>query len=248
MHIKLPWMKMDISYWNNYNPGIKFHDTTKQYYGKYLWRLVIHAEAGRLLVDLKHSLEEALEHRRVVSKSYNYAGSWWNNRNSNLDKVDLPLLRSVQDIKTKFENDMRMRVEEPNIQFYTEDEATLKSIADMLDSKLCIESVSGPKNAATEKLLREGVILRKGDVGYDYKVVLRDGRYGPDTKQQLLNYFDNLGDEIKLSKTCREMLTKTYPSMWGVYFYTNDPKLLTFINLIDTKLVSNIHRVINNVQ
>ena len=248
MHIKLLWMKMDISYWNNYNPGIKFHDTTKQYFGKYLWRLVIQAEAGRLLVDLKNSLEDALEHRKSVNKSYNYGGSWWNNRNGNLDKVDLNLLRSVHDIKIKLSNDMRIRIEEPHIQFYAEDEATLKSIADMLDSKLCIESVSSPKDAATEKLLREGVILRKGDVGYDYKVVLRDGRYAPDTKQRLLNYLDNLGDEVKLSKTCREMLTKTYPSMWGVYFYTNDPKLVTFISLMDTGLVSNIHRVMNNVQ
>lgn len=248
MHIKLLWMKMDISYWNNYNPGIKFHDTTKQYFGKYLWRLVIHAEAGRLLVDLKNSLEDALEHRKSVNKSYNYGGSWWNNRNGNLDKVDLNLLRSVHDIKIKLSNDMRIRIEEPSIQFYTEDETTLKLIADMLDSKLCIESVSGPKDSATEKLLREGVILRKGDVGYDYKVVLRDGRYTSDTKQQVLNYLDNLGDEVKLSKTCREMLTKPYPSMWGVYFYTNDPKLVTFISLMDTKLVSNIHRVINNVQ
>jgi len=157
-------------------------------------------------------------------------------------------LRSVQQIKVNFGDKIRMRTEEPHIQFYAEDEAMLKSIASMLENTACIESINSPKNAEAERLLMSGVIIRRGPIDYKYKVIFRDGRYTSTIKQQVLSYLDNLGDEIKLSKTSRDMLTKTYASMWGVFFYTNDPKLVTFINLIDPKLISNIHLIVNDTE
>ena len=206
--------------------------------------MVIYAQAGRLLAS-KHNLESALERRRNLTKSYNYAGSWYNTRHNNLDKVNINLLESVRQIKSDFGAQIRIRIEEPQIQFYAEDEATLQNIAQLLESRDCIQSINGPSDAEAEKLLKTGAILRQSAVDYRYKVIVRDGRYSSQCKQQLLNYLTSLGDEIRLTKGCIEMLNKTYPSMWGIFFYTNDPNLVTFIHLIDPTLISNIHELVN---
>lgn len=237
---------MDTSYWNSIKSNIELQDTTKQFFGKYLWRLVITAHCGRLLLS-KASLEDALDHRKTLTAHYktNYS-SWWNTRhNDGIDNVDLDLLHSVQQIKTHFGSRIRTRIEEPAIQFYATDELTLKQIASMLDNQDCIRSVTGPASIAEETMLLAGSILKRAPTEYSHKVILRDGRYGSDIKMQILSYLDSLGDAVKLSKSSRDMLTKPYASMWNVFFYTNDPQITTFLSLIEPTIISNIHKLIH---
>jgi hypothetical protein len=235
---------MDSSFWNKIQPGIKLATTVKQFHGRYLWRLVIHAEGGRLLDSKLASLEAALEHRRAMAQSgYNFGKTGWFYRSPNLDLVDLTLLRTVQEIKIGMSGSVRTRIEEPNIQFYTQDEATLKTIALKIDARY-IQSVMYPQPEQVE-LLRSGAIITRTELGYSHKVIVRDGRYSLQTKQQLLCYLDGLGDTVKLSKTARSMLEKPYESTWGVFFYTNDPAVVTFVSLIDPGLISNIHAVVS---
>jgi hypothetical protein len=236
---------MDISFWNKLNPEVEFFNTAKQYFNQYLWKLIIHADGGRLILS-NLSLEDALAHRKNMAIAYNYGGSWRPYRaDQQLDKIDMSLLESIQNVKETLGNKIRTRIEEPHVQFYAKSEDTLKEISNLLEPKSCIISVSGPENSKAEELLKSGAIIRNTKIEYKYKVIVRDGRYNPSVKSQLLQYLDNLGDEVKLSKTCRQMLSKTYPSVWAVFFYVNDPKLVTFINLIDPTLISNIHPVVN---
>jgi hypothetical protein len=227
---------MDSSFWNKLQPGIATATTVKQFHGRYLWRLAIHAEGGRLLDSKLASLEEALEHRRAMSQS------GWFYRSPNLDLVDLKLLRTVQEIKIGMSGSVRTRIEEPNIQFYAQDEATLKIIALKIDPKY-IESITYPQPEMVP-LLQSGAIVTPTPWAYSHKVIVRDGRYPVETKQQLLHYLENLGDTVKLSKTSKDMLNRSYESTWGVFFYTNDPAVVTFIQLINPALISNIHAMV----
>jgi len=235
---------MDSSFWNKLQPSIKLATTVKQFHGRYLWRLVIHAEGGRLLDSKLASLEAALEHRRAMAQSgYNFGKTGWFYRSPNLDLVDLTLLRTVQEIKIGMSGSVRTRIEEPNIQFYTQDEATLKTIALKIDPKY-IESITYPQPEMVP-LLQCGAIVTPTPWAYSHKVIVRDGRYSLQTKQQLLHYLENLGDTVKLSKTSKDMLNKQYESTWGVFFYTNDPAIVTFISLINPALISNIHAMVS---
>ena len=94
-------------------------------------------------------------------------------------------------------------------------------------------------------MLNSGAIIRKTDIGYSHKVILRDGKYSPEIKRKILNYLETLGDEtVRLPKSCYEMLAKSTSFVWNLYFYTNDPAITTFISLIEPRLVSNIHKIV----
>ena len=107
-------------------------------------------------------------------------------------------------------------------------------------------SISSPDDAAAEQALNSGAILRKTDIGFKYKVLLKDGRYPPEVKQSILQYILNLGtEEIKISEACFNMLSKTTSNyIWNFYFYVNDPKLVTFLDLMSPGMVSNIHEIV----
>ena len=79
-------MKMDTSFWEQTSKNIKFFDTKKQYFGKFLWRLVIHAEAGRCVLGDK-SIQENLSVRKTQwPSSFSMGQSWV--RRPNFSSID----------------------------------------------------------------------------------------------------------------------------------------------------------------
>lgn len=242
---------MDISYWTQLNRNIKFEHTQKQFFGQYLYRLAVYAPGGRLIDHKVETVEQALHLRRTMNRSYNYGGSWRDRYDHKyLNDTDVQFLELIRTIKKDYATKVRLRIDEPSINIYANDLDLLKEIVDLFSPKehKYIESLTYPANDDAVKKLEAGAILRKTAHEYSHKVMLRDGRYDPNVKEQVLNYLDNLGDLIKISKGSREMLSKTYPSMWGVFFYTNDPSLVTFLSLIHPTLVSNIHELIHTEQ
>ena len=234
---------MDLSYWSNI-PNIRIGNTTKQFYGQYLWRLSLEVHAGRLIYEPKDSdLENLLIRRREVSKRYNQQG-WWGMRRHNLEKVDLDLLEVMRHIKYDPSYQIKIRVEEPHLHIYSNSDQELKHIANRIKSKSAIVELTGPGDLDTQRLLEYGVIFRKKATDYKYKIVFRDGRYPTDTKKQILSYLDGLGDIVRVTKGVRKMLESQFSHSWGVYFYTNDTTILTFISLISPTIVSNIHELV----
>jgi hypothetical protein len=209
----------------------------------------VYAPAGRTIDHKFDTVAEAIAERTATNKRYNYGGSWYHRTDPYLVDADALFLEHLRAIK-KTSNKYRFRVEEPNMQIYAESEKDLQDLVKHFkpEWRNYIEEVTYPVSADAIEKLKAGAILRKNAHDYSHKVMLRDGRYELETKQQILNYLDNLGDLVKLSKGSREMLTKNYTSMWGVFFYTNDPSLVTFLSLINPNLVSNIHELIHTEQ
>lgn len=234
---------MDILYWKNKNNQICFEETTKQFFGKYLYRLNLSVPGGRIIYENK-DYAQAVEARRDLRK-FNPGGYWGRNL-LNVDDINIKLLHIVRELKDTYPN-VKMRIEEPEVQFYAETENELKILADQLTENHTtrILAVSGPASKSVQQLLKNGVIIRKKDLGYQYKIVLRDGRCDVGTKQQILSYLEGMGtDEVKLSVGVKKMLDSKYNGFWGVWFYANDTKITTFLELIHPGCVSNIHPVV----
>jgi hypothetical protein len=206
----------------------------------------VYAPGGRQIDHRVSSVKEALEHRRAQAKFYNYGGSWRDRFDRHfLDSADSDFLELVRQLKKSNKN-VKFRVEEPSISVYAETINELKDIVAKFEPrhKKYVEKITYPANQQQAELLKSGAILVSKAQNYSHKVILRDGRYSSETKSQILNYLESLDDLVKVSKGTHEMLTKPYASMWGVFFYTNDPKITTFLDLLSPGLVLNIHELI----
>ena len=238
-------MPMDISKWILYNPKIVTEHTAKKYYGQYLYKLVVYCPAGRA-IDSKRDVVGEIQYRRSLSMNIN---GWWGQRMArDLDHANVELLTRMRVLRQQRLHGIKMRVEEPRIQIYAETENQLidivKSHFDSADYQY-FEIVSGPENSKAEALLNSGAIIRRRDLGYTHKIILRDGKYSAEVKHNLLQYLNGLGiDLVKLPGGFLEMLTKSSSYMWNSYFYTNDPSVVTFVNLIHPGLVLNIHPLV----
>ena len=153
---------MDTSFWIQFNPKITVDHTVKKYFGKYLYRLVVYAPAGRL-IESKTSIADALAHRLSITKTVNYGGYWGNNgywasRNKDIDNADIDFLERIRDIKHDKPAGIKMRVEEPRIQIYADTETALQNVVNQYfhsNDYRYIESVGGPADDAAEAVLKD---------------------------------------------------------------------------------------------
>jgi len=238
-------MKMDILFWTRCSPKITVEHTTKKYYNRYLYKIVVYCPAGRL-IDNKGPMSKELDHRKEVYKHVIQSGWWGARQNRDIGQADVQLLDTMRLIRKTIPA-VKLRVEEPRIQIYaqTEDELVNLVLDHLQPFVKNIETIAGPANEECAKVLDSGAIIRKTDNGYSHKVILRDGRYAVDIKEAMLTYLDNLQiATVGVPASCREMFTKTTSYVWNCYFFTNDPSVTTFLNLIQPGIVSNIHELV----
>lgn len=238
---------MDTSYWTNLNSRIISDPTRKQFFNRYLCKLVMNVPCARL-VSQNGDMTIALASRRRNQRNPNWGGSWGysNWHQQQLNEAHETQLEIIRSIKHDYKGTIKIRVEEPWVQFYAETEDELKVIATRFDDvcKDRIVSISVPADIEHAISLKSGDIIVSKDNGYQYKVHIRDGLYSHDTKSQLLNYFDSLGDEVQLSKGTRKQLEGSLGYLWGLFFYVKDPKTLTFISLIHPSFIRKIHKLV----
>lgn len=241
---------MDISFWIKHNPKITVEHTTKKYFNRYLYRLVVYAPAGRL-IDVSgptSDMDKLLATRIAINKHIN-PGGWWGIQKQPgkyINTANTKLLTVLRDIRLHSVN-FKLRIEEPFIQIYAESESDLQSLITTHTNvfKENILTITGPENSATKEMLNAGAIIRKSDIGFKYKVILRDGRYSLSSKTDLLNYITNLGpDIIRIPRSSVRMLSKGTSSIWGCYFYTNDLSINTFLTLICPGVILKTHELV----
>jgi putative protein kinase ArgK-like GTPase of G3E family len=183
--------------------------------------------------------------RRELRKSLMTYGTFYALNRSDDTQADEAFLEMLKTLR--HDDTIKMRIEEPMIQIYANNEKHLKDIVKKFKKfpKQYLDSISGPKNAQLESVLNSGAIIRKTDNGFKYKVIVRDGRYDTMTKQALLNYLLNLGaDNAQISKNSIDTLKRNSSFIWGLYFYVNDLSTLTFVNLIHPNLILNHHEIV----
>jgi hypothetical protein len=200
------------------------------------------------LIDAKGPMDAALEHRRTVAKNINHGGWWGRRTNPDLEHADVEFLDMLREVRHDRSMGIKLRVEEPMIQIYADSDATLQTFVSThfaSNQKNYVRSISGPIDSEAEAVLNSGAIIRKENNGYQYKIILKDGRYTSEIKQNLLAYLENQGlEQVQLSSSARVMLSKSTGYVWNLYFYSNDISMITFLNLISPGIVSNYHELV----
>jgi len=233
---------MDISYWIQHNPKISVEHTAKKFYGKYLYKLVLYAPAGRL-IHTKGDIGQELQ----VRKSYNWGGSWYRH-DSSLSDADAELLLTLRSLKHRKIPGIKLRVEEPRVQIYGDSMEQLQDVVTEYFSSFppsYIETIAGPYDVVAEAALNSGAIIRKNDIGYKYKIILKDGAYPIEIKESILSYLRNLGtDVVGIPNGTVDMLSRSSQYMWHCYYYCNDLDINTFISVICPGIITNCHELV----
>lgn len=248
---------MDSLFWTNLNPKIVCEHTRKQFYSRFCYKLVIEAYGSRSIIDTDPDLPIAghiaarKDRRNQTFSGSAWSGSGWAQQDlNNLNKADPTMLEEMRSIKNGYGKEIRMRIEEPWVQFYTHDEETLKAIATRITrdraNALRLINVSTPESAEQQALLEQGHILVSpaSKLEYQYKIILKDGSYGRETLTRVANYLETLGDVVKISKGNKKMLDGALPFIWGCFIYTDDPAISTMISLIAPGMVGKIHELV----
>ena len=236
---------MDLSYWAKFNPKVAFEHTQKQFFSKYVLRVTYNISCASYINKAgDKTMADYIEWRKVQAKirngGYGYNHYWTYGLT---DKTDPAILEHFRVLKGKYE--LKYRLEADNFSIYSNDEADLKKFNDAIDPhyQCVLHEISCPKDAAHQKLLESGHITSANKKGYKYKVMLRDGQYDANAKQQLLNYFDSLGDAVTVGKATRRSLSNGHKYTWGNYIHTSDPTILSFVDLIVPGIVGKTHEI-----
>jgi len=236
---------MDTLFWQTLNQDVKFKRTKKQFFGQHLWRLEIYCECADLISPVyTDMIAEVARRQRQEAIRKNFGGSWRDLIRPNYNNIDYVLLQTVRNIRNTYQNQIKIRVENPHVQIYTQTQEELKTIAQSLGNTECICSVTGP-DSGTEALLLEDKIITSTRITYQYKVNLRDGSYNQTQKQQILNVLQSQGDDVKITAGTVHGLTRPYSGMWGAFFYCNDLTITTMLSLISPGIVGKIHEVVH---
>lgn len=232
---------MDTSFWISCNPAVRVEYSFKKYFGKHLYRLVMYAPGGRQ-IDGIQDIGASITRRKAITG--NMANNWWSSRRDHyLVAADVAFLTKLRELRNnRGALGIVFRLEEPRVQIYA---SSLDLLQDIVNTYFAgfekyVDGIAGPASVEAEAVLNNGGIIRKKDNGYKYKVVMRDGSYDVSTKQSVLNYLTNLGDEtVHIPSGCRWQLSKSGSYIWNCYYFLNDISVNSFVHLICPTLISN---------
>ena len=222
------------------NPNIRIHNVNKRFYNQYYYKLEVRINGSGFLRHPELSLVSQAEHRRKYNqqRKINFGGTWRYNWSKDTTDQDLELLSKVQTAQKNHIN-LKIRIEEPTFQIYAVDEEDLYRFALEIENgeNHHIIAINRPQTAEQFNLLAQGYTVSRKPTDYPIKVHIREGRYTLQTKSQVLNYLNNMPDEVYLPKHFVESFSKEYESVWNCYFYTKDRSILTMLGLIAPMLV-----------
>lgn len=238
-------MKMDTLFWKNLSSDIEIKYTTKKFFKQYLYKLDINAPGAASIKrdDINKDINERIE----WSRRYSHGGSWYDRRlREQLEQADIGFLYSLKDIIFEYP-EIKIRIEEPKISFYADSHTMIESLARAIapDERHYITSVTAPENnTSASLLLASNTILVRKKPKYSFRVWFREKQYNYETRLQVYNYLNGLGDIVKLTETIKGHLTKPNDWIWGSYFYTNDPGIVDFIRLINPDIIREVAELV----
>jgi len=241
---------MDTLPWKKLHPTVEIKDTTKKFFNKFLYKIVVFVPGVRLITDTKNSDMTAMVAKR---KSYeqrfkNYGGSW---KYAGIRKIYLDLMNVAQleYWRTHYQDEnsaFKFRLEEPLLTVYADSEESLFTLVNNDPSTNSLRQLHRPKTASVIESLNKGEIVVKKDIGYDYRIYLREGRLDSTIAQTIYNILTSQGDSVKMTKSCVKNLSTRVHWFTRTYFYTNDLSIVTMITLVDPNIISGIFKLAEN--
>ena len=236
-------MKMDILYWKRLSESIQIANTTKRFYGKYLYKMVLDAPGCKSIAesDIALSLSNRVMHARTV----NYGGSWYGVNDSKFaNKADLAWLELLKNLKLSNPN-IKVRCEEPKVQIYTANDADLKQVVNYIKEYTShILEIYKPENDQARKLLEENKTIVSKQTKYQWKVSFAEKRCDHALRKNILNYLQQLDDLVKIPKSTVEQCSRPNDWIWGCYIYTNDLGVTDMLRLIYPDLIREVSELV----
>ena len=234
---------MDTLYWKRLSESVQIANTTKQFYSKYLYKMVLNAPGCKSIAD--NDIASSLSYRTLHSRTVNYGGSWYGARDTRFaSEADVVWLERLKALKLS-NPDIKVRCEEPKVQIYTPDEATLKQVVAYIDgyTKHILE-IYGPENDQARKLLEENKTIVTKQPKYQWKVSFAEKRCDHALRKNILNYLKQLDDLVKIPKSTEEQFTRPNDWIWGCYIYSNDLGVTDMLRLIYPDLIREVSEMV----
>lgn len=227
--------------WKNLVPNIEVLPTQKIFYKQYLYKLELLAHGGQS-INSKYSIMHSLDIRQRSYRSINYGGSWASRMSLSLSQSNVEWLEYLKLFKASIAFDCKIRVEEPRMQIYASNEQDLINFVQQIPEQYLsfVVSITRPNNDQERDILLTGKKLLKSTPEFGYKINFRDGKYDLETKRNIINYLDSLGDLVRVPAHARRELTKSYTNTWDVYIYTKDSSITTFLQIIAPRIIRTI--------
>jgi hypothetical protein len=197
------------------------------------------------------SIEALVEFRKANYQKF-YSQVKWNGRSdgirrSQYDTVNIDQLKHWQKTFVDYKDKIKHRIEEPWIQIYTNDEHLLYNLIKVQPQ--CLQELHRPSSDADKLILQSKQIIVKKPTEYQFKIYLKEGYdLSTDLRSSLAQYFESLGDDVKLTKSVYHNLFTRKLWFTGGYFYAKDDKMLTFLNLMAPGFVSGIFPLVYQSQ
>jgi hypothetical protein len=191
----------------------------------------------------KLSIESLVDIRKTNYQKFNFHSSWISRstieRKSQYAEVDIDQLKYWQQAFVDHKDQIKHRIEEPWIQVYGNDEQLMFDL--IKHNKNCLMEFYRPKNDDSRQILQSNQIIVKKPTDYLYKIYLKEGYdLSTDLRNSLAQYFDSLGDDVKLTKSVYHNLFIRKLWFTGGYFYSKDDKIATFLSLMAPGFISGI--------
>lgn len=224
-------------------PTAKLRKTKKKFYNQYLYKAVFFVPGGRLCLKPRDCIMQSLISRQELYE--NTKGWSFYSRPSKYHEtfknVDINQLYFFHDLKKQYAKSIKIRIEEPYIDVYCNDQEIVLNTVQHEPKNSLLEFFK-PENDLAVEILSRGEIIQNSPCKFKYKVFLKLGKVSITNKQQVLNYLQNLGDLVYLPPGCIKSLQGVYYGS-SVYFYTNDDEIITFVSIINSDIISGIYKL-----
>lgn len=239
---------MDTLYWTQLNPTVKFKSSKKQFYNKYLYKLVLLVPGAHIVQDnLKNPEPNTTIRARIAQynkyrQTQRYFGINVKNKDSFKTLAQEDQITQYIKFVSKHKDKLLLRYEMPCLSVYSNDLKLLQTLAK--EDKKHLISIHGPENDQAKQALERGEIIVKRINGYNLKIVLKEiNDINLEEKQNIINCLDNMGDLVKIPAHCRNNLERPYKWMPGSYFYSKDDGVITLLNLVKPGIVQGIFKL-----
>jgi hypothetical protein len=241
--------------WKKLNPNIAVRPVKKKLFNQYYYSIKYYCPGGRIILQPNMNTFENIDNEASArlnrnkfylnSMNYGYYPISHNIHNQlEENRINSHQLLAMMSAKKRNNDNIKIRIVDPYITFYADNENILLKIAeyDLYAWSSFLEEVSGPESDSLIDLLDKNVIFVKKDIGYRYKFMCKEGRY--QNKESIYSYLDQLDDQVKVSNTVWTSLESTKLYLRNIWFYSNNKELAHVLNIIEPNVVTNIHELV----
>ena len=192
-------------------------------------------------------ISEQLGVRKLMLSTYHYGRghnssyAMTGQRDRRLIDATVAQLEYFKKIILEHEGQIKIRIEEPLLTIYADNESLLLNIAD--PEKAAVTEFHRPSGTAAVAALNRGECIVKTATEYTHKVVFKELSISAESKASIYSYLTGLGDIVKMTKGCERNLRENRFWFTSSYFYTKDESILTFLNLIAPGAVAGIYKL-----